>query len=141
MEKQCHSRNTSPRGGSFKTSVIVAIIFLVLTMGLALPSITEAAPLNGFWQTTTANYIAVAFYTDMGLNPHYGAFFSGQNGYGQHFLGPGGDGATSCCSGGIANWNWWGGSLNVLLLPKSWLLGGYSGSWTASNYQAILYFN
>lgn len=122
----------------FKTSVIVTILFLTLLVGFALPAKTEAAPLNGFWATTTANSVGYAFWSG---GPHYGAFFSGQNGYNQHFLGPGGDAVTGCCSGGIANWNWWGSSLNVLLLPKTWLAGGYSGSWTASNYQATLYFN
>ena len=122
-----------------KISIIITMVFLILFSALVLPSTTEAAPLRGFWLTTTANSIGVAYW--QGGVPHYGAFFSGQNGCSQHFLGPGGDGATSCCSGGIANWNWWGDSHNVLLLPKSWLFGGHSGSWTASNYQASLYFN
>ena len=122
----------------FKTGVIVMILFLTLWGGLALPATTEAAPLSGFWSTTTANSVGYAFWDG---GPHYGAFFSGQNGYNQHFLGPGGDGATSCCSGGITNWNWWGSSLNVLLVPKTWYFGLYSGAGTASNYQATLYFN
>lgn len=119
----------------FKTSVIVTILFLTLLVGFALPAKTEAAPLNGLWITTTANSVQIAYWSS-GL-PHYGAFFSGQNGYNQHFLGPGGDGATSCCSGGIANWNWWSSSRNVLLLPKTWIFF-YSGSNTPSNYRATL---
>lgn len=118
--------------------IVVSIALLILFMGVTSPVITEAAPLKGFWTTTTANSVGYAYWDN---GPHYGAFFSGQNGYNQHFLGPGGDGATNCCSGGITNWNWWGSSLNVLLLPKSWLFGFHSGSWTPENYQATLYFN
>lgn len=122
-----------------KYTVFSVACLISFFLGFALPSVSEAAPLKGFWNTTTAYKIEVA-YSDWGI-PHYGAFFSGSYGYNQHFLGPGGDGTTNCCSGGITNWNWWGNARSVLLLPKRWLIGGYSGSWTISNYQATLYFN
>lgn len=81
----------------------------------------------------------------VGLEPHYGAFFSGANGYNQHYLGTGGDSATCNSSAGcIGNWNWWGDDLNVLLVPKGgWLLTDppWGEKWQGSNYQATMWID
>ena len=91
--------------------------------------------------TTTASYIDVTHY-DPPLVPHYGAHFVGHSGSNQHYLGAGGDAATSSYDDGIANWDWYGATQYALLLPKCWLYtfacisGQRAGAWTPSNYQA-----
>lgn len=125
----------------------VLCMFLALAMSLSIAYGASAASSDGpaqpegFWSTTQAYEVKTAYW--VGLEPHYGAFFNGLYGYGQHWLGAGGDAATCSSSGGcISGWNWWSGNGNVLLLPKiGWLFGGPSGVWTGSNYQATLYFN
>jgi hypothetical protein len=67
---------------------------------------------------------------------YYGAYFSGKEGYWQHYRGPGGDGATSLFSGGIANWGWWGAFYHVLSVPKSFLLTHPFQGWVGNNYEA-----
>lgn len=115
-----------------------SIVPMLLAFALVqTPSVSMAKPSQG-WYTTTAYEISVAFWT--GIEPHYGAFFSGDYGYNQHFLGTGGDQATAPYDGGIANWNWWPDPYFYgLLLPKTWLALGPADSWTASNYQATVF--
>jgi hypothetical protein len=91
---------------------------------------------SAYQVTGRALKIDVAYYTHWGTNPHHGAFFYGYNGSNQHYLGSGGDAATCSSNHGCINtWNWWSGSQNVLLLPKSWL-HSYSARWNSSNYEA-----
>lgn len=97
-----------------------------------------------WWAKIRADRVDLAFW--IGLEPRYGAFFSGSNCHNQHYLGPGGDQAT-CQNGCIWNWNWWGNQRNVLLCPKCWLysilriLGPIPERWQGSNYQATCWFN
>lgn len=130
----------------FNKFILLIVVSLLLGVLLTIhlfgnTTISKAAPLKGFWSTHTAYDHKVAFRTDGGTNPHFGAFFSGQNGYNQHYLGPGGDGATSGYDGGISNWNWWGNGLYVLLTPKTWVLFNPIEGQNPSNYQATLYMN
>ncbi|MCX7623967.1 MAG: hypothetical protein RMK01_11605 [Thermomicrobium sp.] len=78
----------------------------------------------------------------------YVAFFPGEYGHDQHFVGPGGDAATCSSNHGCTSqWNWTnsGGAVrNVLLLFKSWLftvpcLVQRSGAWTPANYRATMW--
>lgn len=93
-------------------------------------------PLAG-WVRLQAYSVAIAYWWWDG--PHWGAWFSGDHGRDQHYLGPGGDAATAPYSGGIANWDWWGNSLSVLMLPRTWLVVGGSEARTADNYSAIVF--
>ena len=114
---------------------------LIMSVGPVLAERSVPSQLNGSWATTTAYQVAVAYWT--GIEPHYGAFFSGGHGYNQHYLGPGGDAATcSSSSGCIGNWNWWGNDLNVLLVPKSgwlWTEAPWGPKWQGYNYQATVF--
>jgi hypothetical protein len=101
---------------------------------------------DGFWSTTRAYQVAWAF-NDPFWVPHYGAWFSGSNGYNQHYLGPGGDAATcNSGSGCISSWNWWGSYYAVLLLPKCWLYSSCIGGqipdrWNPNYYQATMWID
>lgn len=128
-----------------QVKVLAMAALLALLVNIA-PSVTLAAPPGppqpeGFYHTVTAYKLDVAYWS--GIEPHYGAFFSGSYGYNQHYLGPGGDPATCGSSSGcIGNWNWWGDWLNVLLVPKGgWLWTELPGGskWQGSNYQATLW--
>lgn len=118
-------------------------LFLCVLLHLVNPSGVFATGIptapEGTWLTTTAYQTGVAFSTNGGLNPHYGAFFIGGWGQNQHYLGTGGD-ADTCNSGsGCINvWNWWGPSLSVLLIPKFWWVADWRHK-LASNYQAQMY--
>ncbi|TKJ27566.1 MAG: hypothetical protein CEE40_13060 [Chloroflexi bacterium B3_Chlor] len=114
-------------------SVFVLLAFVIAPT----PAVTLAHPSQG-WYTTTAYQIAVAYYDPL---PHWAAFFSGHYGRNQHYLGPGGDGATECCDDGIANWDWYPSTWrDSLLLPKTWLfVYGGSQAWLPANYQAEVF--
>ncbi len=137
-----------------KLRLFFVLVLVTLLMSVSLPSAMaeETTPLSasdvtppqpyGFWTTATAYTVSTAYL--VGLEPHYGAFFSGGSGRNQHYLGPGGDSATCASSSGcIANWNWWGADLSVLLLPKSgWLLTEVpwvGPKWQGYNYQATIF--
>lgn len=96
---------------------------------------------TGVWATIRAYDLRVAYWT--GIEPHYGAFFSGSYGRDQHYLGPGGDPATCGSSSGcISAWNWWGTWYSVLLVPKGgwlWTELPSGPKWQPSNYQATLW--
>lgn len=114
--------------------------FLVLSAIFARQTFAEP----DYWRVFTANSFGIVFWQY--IEPHYGATFSGQNGYNPHFLGVGGDSATCGSSAGcIANWNWWGANYHVLLVPKNgWLsqqVPWVGDRWKAWNYQATVWIN
>jgi hypothetical protein len=111
-------------------------VFVLLAFVVALtPAVTLAHPSRG-WITMTAYAVALSHW-DEGL-PHYVAYFSGDYGRNQHFLGTGGDAATAEFDGGIAAWDWHPPtSRSRLLLPKMWLIrGAWRGAGVGANYQA-----
>lgn len=94
---------------------------------------------QGVYRSTLAYDVKIAYWT--GIEPHYGAFFTGGWGTNQHYLGPGGDSATcSSGSGCISSWSWWGPSLSTLLVDKTWYFSD-SDHRDESNYQADLYYD
>lgn len=112
-------------------SVFVLLAFVVVLT----PAVTLAHPSQG-WITRTAYAVA---YSHWDNGPHWAAFFSGDYGRNQHFLGPGGDAATAPYSGGIAAWHWYPPTWQSrLLLPKLWLAFG-AGAGIAANYQAEVF--
>jgi hypothetical protein len=133
--------------------MVFLLVFLVSALLVFAPYVqASASPTppqpNGFWSTIRAYQVAWAF-NDPPLVPHYGAWFSGSNGYNQHYFGPGGDNATCLYSGSgcISTWNWWGPNYAVLLLPKCWLFSYFCVSgqiperWNAFYYQATMWIN
>lgn len=114
---------------------IVGVLMLLALAIILTPKVSKAEPMQG-WYTATA--YSVGFSHWGGGSPHYAAFFSGDYGYNQHFVGPGGDAATASYSGGIANWDWYPPFYSRLLVPKTWLLFGI-GANTPSNYQAVVF--
>jgi hypothetical protein len=111
--------------------MVVALLGIIFS----LPATSMARPLHAGPITSTLPVSRA--YTDSSGQIHYGAFFSGKEGYWQHYLGPGGDAATAYAGGGIANWNWWGTNFNVLLCPRTWLFfPNQAVKWLGSNYQA-----
>lgn len=135
---------------NIKLKIFVLLLAALLLAGQgAFVSAQEEGPPNRLtleqpeiWMTTTAYGLGVVFWNPW-YEPHYGAAFNGSNGHSQHYLGPGGDSATCGSSAGcISNWNWWGSSLNVLLVPKSgWLWNSpcCTPEWDHNNYQATLW--
>lgn len=131
-------------------SLLVFLMCVLLVFAPYVQASTSSAPPqpNGFWSTIRAYQVAWAF-NDPPLVPHYGAWFSGSNGYNQHYFGPGGDNATCLYSGSgcISTWNWWGPDYAVLLLPKCWLFAYFCVSgqiperWNAFYYQATMWIN
>ena len=120
--------------------VKLAVVFTLLACAvLLMPATSLAKPLMG-WYTTTAYDHGFSHY-DPPFVPHYAAYFSGDYGKNQHFLGTGGDPATAPYSGGIAAWNWYPPTWQSrLLTPKTWLVAeAWRGAWTASNYQATVF--
>ncbi len=118
--------------------VKLAVVFTLLACAvLLMPAPSLAKPLMG-WYTTTA-YLHGYSHWDNG--PHYAAFFSGDYGKNQHFLGTGGDAATAPYSGGIAAWDWYPPTWQSrLLTPKTWLImEDWRGASVASNYQATVF--
>ncbi len=114
------------------------LAFLLLVSAILLtPTTSLAKPLQG-WITTTASSVG---YSHWDGGPHYAAFFIGDHGQNQHFLGTGGDAATAPYSGGIAAWHWYPpGWESRLLLPKTWLIvEAWRGTWAASNYRATVF--
>lgn len=111
-------------------SNFVLVLVLLIAAVMLMPTVSQAKPLQG-WITTTAYDHA---YSHWDGGTHYAAFFSGDYGRNQHFLGTGGDAATAPYSGGIAAWDWYPPTWQSrLLTPRAWLIAG------ASNYQATVY--
>jgi len=128
----------------FKYKMFIgAILLLLLSTSQAWAAPPTPPQPEGFWRTTTAYKVDIAYW--IGIEPHYGAFFSGSYGYNQHYLGPGGDAATCGSSSGcISNWNWWGSYRNVLLVPKGgwlWAEPPWGPRWQGYNYQATLWLD
>jgi len=126
------------------TAVSLMLNLMLLFFSSQALAAPPAPPEPEYWLTRTADYIGIAYFT--GVEPHFAAFFNGgRNGTDQHYLGPGGDGATCGSSSGcISNWNWWGDNLNKLLVPKNgWLLNDplWGPRWQGSNYQARLWYD
>lgn len=122
----------------------LVIMLMTTTLSQAVAEGRVDPPLPDWWMTTTANKVDVAFWT--GVEPHYGAFFSGSNGYNQHYLGPGGDAETCSSSAGcISSWTWYPDNVrNILLLPKAGRLltePPWGPKWQASNYQATMWID
>jgi len=125
-----------------KVRIIYSVMILAFAFSVTIPTLLVAEDVSpqGVYRTTTAYRVGVAFWTQ-GINPHYGAFFSGGWGRNQHYRGPGGDAATcSSGSGCIGGWNWHGAALSTLLIPKLWYFSG-SAQRTASNYQADMFYD
>jgi len=98
-------------------------LLLILTLFLLSMSLVPAPPALAGPMHRTADYVGWT-HNDPPWEPHWGAFFSGHDGYGQHFTGP--SGAPSS----YRRWNWWGDYHHVLLLSKSWLWENWP--WTYS---------
>jgi len=114
------------------------LVFLLLVSAVLLtPVVSLAQPLRG-WVTLRAYDVG---YSHWDWGPHYAAFFSGDYGRNQHFLGTGGDAATAPYSGGIAAWDWYPPTWQSrLLLPKTWLIyEEWRGAWEPNNYQATVF--
>lgn len=101
----------------------------------------------GIWITTTAYNVGRV---QGSICPfiEFGAFFSGEYGHNQHYLGPGGDTATCSSNHGcISSWNWTNHSGmigNILLVPKTWLyivpcLWLRNEAWVPSYYSATIF--
>ncbi len=119
-----------------KVKFVSMFVLLALLMSAG-PGVALAQPLQG-WITTTAYDVG---YSHWDGGPHYAAFFSGDHGKNQHFLGTGGDAATAPYSGGIAAWDWYPPTWQSrLLLPKTWLVAeAWRGAWVADNYLATVF--
>jgi len=118
---------------------IVSTLVLLALLTVLTPVVSEAKPLLG-WFTTTAYKHDVSHY-DPWYEAHYAAFFNGDYGKNQHFLGTGGDAATAPYSGGIAAWDWYPPTWQSrLLTPKTWLIiESWRGASVASNYEATVF--
>ena len=116
---------------------LVSVFVLLASAVLLMPTASLARPLQG-WFTTTAYQVA---YSHWDWGPHYAAFFNGDYGRNQHFLGTGGDAATAPYSGGIAAWDWYPPTWQSrLLTPRTWLIEqSWRGTWVGSNYQATVF--
>ncbi len=90
----------------------MSAIVVALVLGSIIPWSTN--PVLASSITTHADSVGIAFYTS-GINPHYGAFFTGRNGRHQFYTGPNGP-------AGYSTWDWWGNNMSVLLLQKRWYL-------------------
>jgi len=118
-----------------KICYIVIGILLVLALS-PLPIIVSASPQTSAPQAGgTIRAHTVAFTHHAEGQDHFGAYFSGKEGYWQHYRGFGGDAITAPFSGGIANWGWWGTFYHVLAVPKTFLYL-YPPAWTGNNYEA-----
>jgi len=117
----------------------VPVFVLLASAVMLMPTASLARPLQG-WFTTTAYKVDHSHYDPWPI-PHYAAFFNGDYGKNQHFLGTGGDAATAPYSGGIAAWHWYPPTYQSrLLTPKSWLFDEeWRGTWVGSNYQATVF--
>ena len=117
----------------------ISMSVLLVSAVMLMPVVSLAKPLQG-WITTTAYKVDFSHYDPWPI-PHYAAFFSGDYGRNQHFLGTGGDAATAPYSGGIAAWDWYPPTWQSrLLTPKSWLINEeWRGAWVGSNYQATVF--
>ena len=124
-----------------KLFVVIGLLFFMLTAMSPTPLLASTElnnqPQPLAWYTIHSNSISVAFWT--GIEPHYGAFFTGSSGYNQYYTGS----ESTCISsaGCIGGWTWWGGSNNVLLIPKGgWLTCLWCRErWNAGNYWATLW--
>jgi len=116
---------------------LVSVLVLLASLVMLMPGASLAQPLQG-WITTTAYLVA---YSHWDRGPHYAAFFSGDYGYNQHFLGIGGDAATAPYRGGIAAWDWYPATWRSrLLTPRTWLiLEEWRGATLHYNYQATVF--
>jgi hypothetical protein len=117
----------------------VTFVFVVLSVVVMLmPTMSLAKPLQG-WNNLRAYKHGYSHLDWDG--PHYAAFFSGDYGYNQHFLGTGGDAATAPYSGGIAAWDWYPpGVESRLLTPRTWLIyENWRGANDANNYLATVF--
>lgn len=101
--------------------VIVALVLTMAVMAVRVEKASASIPI-------TAYKTDVAFYTNWGLNPHYGAFWGLIDCNSQWYTGadPHPD---------YGSFNWWGDHHNVLLLDKTWYLW-YSAPKVASNHHA-----
>ena len=125
----------STEGGlsMWKTRCLL-VLGLLSCLTLMLPSIGAAHPREVVNKAGPIWAYQVAFTHYAGGESHYGAWFRGKEGYGQHYRY--GDWQTRPFSGGIASWGWWGTFYHVLSTPKTWLLFGVPHSWFGSNYKA-----
>lgn len=127
--------------------ILVAIVLLVTSSVPAPAQVQRDVALgpaqpDGFWGTAYNYTVSTAFWANG--QPHYGAFFNGGYGHNQHYVKENGDPTTCASSSGcIGNWNWWGNTKSVLLLPKSgWLFAVIPWTcprWCAWSYQATVY--
>lgn len=78
---------------------------------------------------SSAYQVSFAFY-DPWYEPHYGAWFNGNNGSQYHYTGYGMSPPSP---------DWWGTNQNVALLSKSWLFGAYwADRWNPANHHAVM---
>ena len=119
-------------------SKIVWMLLALSALAMLIPHTSFAKPLLG-WNNLRAYKYGFSHYDWDG--PHYAAFFSGDAGHNQHFLGIGGDAATAPYTGGIAAWDWYPPGIGSrLLLPRTWLVfGGWRGAIVANNYLATVF--
>jgi hypothetical protein len=110
----------SSRIGAAKAVAVLAIAAATLFSSMQQ---THAAAVR------TAYQVTLAYYDSWGI-PHYGAFFTGYNGLGYSWL---------CGYSGPPYPNWWGNSLAVALISKTWLFTTYN-SWTPSCHQGVLQY-
>jgi hypothetical protein len=106
-----------------KRRVLILAVMLLLATGASLSSVQPAQAVD-----QTSYKVDIAFWTS-GINPHYGAFYSGSNGRNQYYTGSSGQ------PSGYSSWDWWPAGRSVLLLEKSWLFTHLDG-FTASNHHA-----
>ena len=117
--------------------ITFVMVFVLLFVAMLLPTTASASYDNNVTRTggtIRAHTVDTTHYADGQW--HYGAYFSGKEGYWQHYRGPGGDAETAWFSGGIANWGWWGTFYHVLSTPKTFLYTHPFQGWNANNYEA-----